>query len=131
MRSRALGFYTLRLSAYGVDYIEGATPKDTSVVPNQTIFNIESINAPSVIGSQQSVTQNIGITSEDIAKIIEGLPRADREALNGLTNMLHDLENGNRPIKKGMLAKYADTLLKYMPLISALGNFTIKVMTLV
>jgi hypothetical protein len=120
-------FAFVELTDQGMDYLDGVN--DQLLI--NPVFNIGAVNAPSVIGTQQNVTQNNGATLEDIEKIILTLPVLDQKDLVGLVEILKNFESGKKTVKKGALSKYADTLLKYLPLANAVGSLVIKVLTIV
>jgi hypothetical protein len=107
--------------------------KTSSEIERQTsssaIINIGTISGPSIIGSQQNATLNVGTSIEDIAKIVATMPAADMVELCDLISELKKIERSDEPIKKGQLSKFSDALQKHSDLLIALGGWAVKLLT--
>ena len=85
-------------------------------------IHIETINGPSIIGSQQNATFNIGSSIEDIAQLIVSKPPADQVVLCELVAALKHIESSDKPVEKGQLSKFSDLVKKHSDLLIALGG---------
>ena len=123
-----LGYALLKLSPIGIDLISENNEELVSAPPVQ-VFNIESINGPAIIGSQQNATINAGASLDDIKKLIHTLPEAEQLQAKGLYGELKKIESGAASIQKGGLSKFSDVLAKHTPLLTAVGNWIVQFLT--
>ncbi len=114
------------LTSAGIDYIEGDGPVQKS--EGTTIVNIGNVNAPSVIGSQAHVTQNIGATLAEISDLVASLPKNEQGAMLELLQVLKDIEKDSKPVPKGVFSKFSDALSKHADIFTAVGRFLVKLL---
>ena len=94
-----------------------------------TSISIGTVSGPSIIGSQQNATLNVGNSVEDIAQLIANKPASDIPQLCELVAELKKIEESGEKIEKGKLAKFSDLLNKHSDLLVALGGWAVKLLT--
>ena len=139
-----IGFGLRDISQKGYDFLDG---KEDSNMHNST-FNFnnatfnnssvgENITQSTVYGSiygdhtsvDQSITNNIGASLDEIEKLIAAKSAADQEQLVGLIELLRSNSAKDTPVQKGLLAKFSDGIKKHSDLIAAIGNWAIAILT--
>lgn len=117
--------YRIKITVEGINYKNPLSPSVNSPSIN---YNIHNVNAPSNIGNQTNPVINVGITLDDIRKMISDLPEEDQVALEGLPEALASIENGDTPVRKKILSKFSSGLKNHSPLIIAVGNWCMKLL---
>lgn len=107
---------------------ESETEHQRNMQPSSEI-HIGTINGPSIIGSQQNATFNIGPSIEDIVQLIASKPPADQVSLCELVAVLKSIESSDTPVEKGRLSKFSDLIKKHSDLLVALGGWAVKLLT--
>lgn len=140
------GFEIENISQKGYDFLDG---KEAMAMQNRTTnFNFnnttfsnspigENITQNTVHGStfgdnafiDQSFTNSIGASIQDIEKLISAKSAADQEQLTGLIELLRSVSAKDAPVQKGLLSKFSDCLKKHFDLVTAIGKWAYIIMT--
>ena len=96
---------------------------------NNTSININTINGPSVVGSQENVVLNIGNSLNDIKDLITTLPASEQADAKELFNELEKVESSPHPLLvEGALSKFSDLLKKHTDLFTAIGGWAVQLL---
>lgn len=95
--------------------------------PKSASIHVGTVNGPAIIGNQQNANINIGVSLEDIEKLIQDTRSEDQELLNELLEQLKLLKAGKISIRKGGFSTFMEALNKYAPLLSAVSGFLVKI----
>jgi hypothetical protein len=96
---------------------------------SDSTINIQTINGPSIIGSQQNATINNGLNLEEVKLLISSKPQEDRELLEKFINRIEVAIEDNQPVSKGTFAKYSDILKKYSDIAVPVGKLIFEWVT--
>lgn len=102
-----LNTYCLMITEKGEQFVENdfKLPSETS----KTVFNIGSANN-SIIGTQENATITNGHSIEDLTSLIDQHDSLDKELLKEMVSILETAISNQKPIKKGLLSKFAGVL---------------------
>lgn len=96
---------------------------------NNTSININTINGPSVVGSQENVVLNIGNSLNDIKDLITTLPPSEQADAKELFNELEKVESSQHPLLvEGALSKFSDLIKKHTDLLTAVGGWAVQLL---
>lgn len=109
-----------------VKYLTELEYKRTISNSNNPVFNIQSINGNSVIGTQENVTLNIGSNLETIENILKSFPLFEQTQAKELLEELQKIEQTG--FQKGSLSKFSDLLKKHENLITAIGGWAVNLL---
>lgn len=109
-----------------IKYLTELEYKNTLSNSNNPVFNIQSVNGNSVIGTQGSVTLNIGNNLETIENILKSFPLSEQVQAKELLEELHKIEQTE--LQKGSLSKFSDLLKKHENLIAAIGGWAVSLL---
>ena len=96
---------------------------------NSSTFNIQNINAPSIIGNQNNPVLNVGVSMDELSKLIASKNAEDQIALNELYHTLKTIIENNEPVPKGVFSKFVISLDKYSDVATAIGSILYKLST--
>ena len=65
----------------------------------------------------------------EIEKLISAKPVPDQEQLAEIIELLKAASEQDKPVSKGLLAKFSDGLKKHSDLVIAIGNWAVAVLT--
>lgn len=115
---------TFNISAHKIEhsnFADGGSISTTINNGNQTYGNNSTIS--------QSKTNNIGARIDEIEKLISAKPVPDQEQLAEIIELLKAASEQDKPVSKGLLAKFSDGLKKHSDLVIAIGNWAVAVLT--
>lgn len=124
-KARSLGATSVSITANGIDFFDESENKTIS----HNIFNIQNINAPSVIGNQSISTLTINPSLEELKSAISTVQEKDKELLNELISSLESIISSNQPIEKGKFAKFTDLFTKYSNVAFGFANLLVQIFT--
>lgn len=95
------------LEAYTITEYEYKAQKEAK--NTQPIITINEAHN-SIIGTQQNATITNGYSINDLTKLIDNHDSADKELLKEMLSVLEKVASDQKPVKKGLLSNFADTL---------------------
>lgn len=91
----------------------------------QPTFNINEVHN-SIVGTQNNATLTNGYSIDDIAKLIESHNSDDKEILKEMISVLKEATSNQKPIQKGILAKFSDTLQRNEWIAAPIATFILE-----
>ena len=121
---KALGYWCFEFTAKGLDYMDNSA---SNVIQPQTInYNFGDINASSIIGNQQSAVVNVNASIDEIKRLIALTPAEDQKELTEMVEVIQEIEQSDKPVKRNFLSKFSDVLAKHSNIVIALVNTLVQ-----
>lgn len=92
---------------------------------NNPVFNIGNVSN-SIVGTQQNATIFNGASIEDLRDLISQNNSLDKELLNEMVDLIEKELSSNKPIKRGVLSKFAGILQNNEWITSPLAAFMLE-----